>query len=196
MVEIFKHLISLSTLIFLSACTPTNYIPTPVTDFLDPPIILSCPEHRVVSDASRIEKFVDGDTQGLIDVDFKATITNMRLACESNVDKQSKLGSMDVSISLDFLAERGPANSLGNSKFLYFLAITDRNYKILYRESFKVSFTFETKSSRLIMSSKPITVELPIQKETTNEDYIIFSGFQTSREQLNRNRLEKMQREN
>ena len=196
MVQNFKHLIILSTLIFLSACSPTNYIPTPVRDFLDPPIILSCPEHRVVSDASQIEKFVDGGTQGLIDVDFKATITNMRLTCETNVDKQSKLGSMDASISLDFLAERGPANAPGNSKFSYFLAITDRNYKILYRESFKISFTFETKSSRLVMSSKPITVELPIRKETTNKDYIIFSGFQTSREQLNRNRLEKMQREN
>ena len=177
--------------VLLSGCETASSITEPISDLLTDPIVLPCPEYRILADAAKFEKFKPGEGRALIDLDYETTIINMRLACKTQIEKDTRNGYMDISVKLDFLAKRGPENQFKQSDFIYFLSVTDRDYKILYREQFKIVFAFKRNTSQMIMASKPITLQLPITKNISSDNFIIFSGFQTSREQLLRNRKNK-----
>ena len=172
-------------------CEKAKSISQPITDFMVKPVVLPCPDYRILADASKLEKFKPKSLQSLIDVEFNGRITNMALTCKSKIQKKTKTGFLDVEISLKFKLSRGPVRNIKAYSFRYFIGVTDQNYKILYREGFQTKFNFKNNAPSIVFASNPITIELPILKGMSNKNYIIFSGFETTREQLKQNRIYK-----
>lgn len=152
------------------------------------PVVLSCPDYRVVADAAELVKFRDGPGRDLIDVDFEGAIVDVQLGCVTDVDRRTRRGTMEVEVTVSFDARRGPANRDRKARFPYFVSVVDRDRTILYREEFAITIDFPGNKTRLVFRNEPITLELPILRNRSSRDYSIFAGFKLTRGQLRFNR--------
>jgi hypothetical protein len=153
--------------------------------------ILPCPDYRILAVAANYTAYRDGPGRDLTDVDFEGQYNNMRLACATFRDKETKIGMMEVEVILDFIAQRGPANKTRQATFPYFISVTDLNHKILYREEFKVAVNFDNNRTGFGFRNSPVTLELDLKPGRTGENYIIFTGFVVTPEQLKANRARR-----
>ncbi|MEX1206447.1 MAG: hypothetical protein WEB85_14480, partial [Dongiaceae bacterium] len=92
-----------------------------------PPI--PCPRAVTVADAASLTRFDDAG-RDLTDVLFEAEIAQIASACEYDE------GAVDVTVQVQFVALRGPADRERRGDFAYFVAIADAGQTILVRESF------------------------------------------------------------
>ena len=168
----------------LGACSAYEY----VTDKLSDPIILRCPDYLVLADAANLVRFKDGPGRDLIDVDFELEIIGVQLACISNIDRKTRVGTMDVDVTVSFRAQRGPANRSRKGRFQYFISIDDKNRKVLYREGFGIKIQFPGNKTRLVFRSKPVTLEIPITPKRASRSYRLFTGLILSRKEVEFNR--------
>ena len=180
---------ALMSVLLLAGCSATET----VTGYFSKPVILSCPDYRILADAADYTTYRPGTGRDLIDVDVEGKYNNMRVACLTKIDKETRVGIMEVEITLDFIAQRGPANTTRKATFPYFISVTDLNKKILYREEFNVSVDFKGNLTGFSFRNDPITLELPLKPDVTGENYIIFTGFTLTREQLEINRTRRRQ---
>ena len=173
----------------LTACSGYQYI----TDKMSDPIILKCPDYLVLADAATLVKFRDGPGRDLVDVSYEGEIKGVQLGCVSNIDKQTRTGSVDVDVTLQFVATRGPANRNRKARFDYFISVVDPNQKILDRQAYPLVVTFPGNKTRVQFASKPVVLTLPITAEWSSRYYRIFTGLILSRDELRFNR-ENIQR--
>lgn len=173
----------------LGACGAYQY----AADKLSEPIVLSCPDYLVLADAANLTRFRDGPGRDLIDIDFETEIVRVQLECTSNIDKRTRVGTLDVDVIVTFRAERGPANRSRKGRFNYFISVVGRDQKILYREAFAIKVGFPGNKTRLVVRSEPVTLEIPITPKRASRSFRIFAGLKLSREELefNRRRREK-----
>ncbi len=172
----------------LSACETAQEGYDSVSLLWSTPIILPCPEFKIVADAARLVKFRDGPGRDLIDVDVEGLIGNVTLACLSKINKKTRQGSMEVEATVVFGAQRGPANATRKAILPYFITVTDLNKTILYREKFKVGVIYPGNQTSAKFAGENVTLQLPIDKKISQKDYVIYTGFQLTREQLEYNR--------
>ena len=152
-------LISVLLLLSLNACGGYQYIADKMSD----PIILKCPDYLVLADAATLIKFRDGPGRDLVDVNYEGEITGVQLGCVSNIDKQSKTGSMDVDVTVLFSANRGPANQSRKARFDYFISVVDPKREILDRQGYPLVVTFPGNKTRVQFANKPVILTLPIK---------------------------------
>jgi len=164
-----------------------------VTNLITKPVILPCPDYRILADAAYYTTYRPGVGRDLTDVDVEGNFENMRLACLTKMDKKTRVGVMEVDVILNFVAGRGPANTTRKAEFPYFISVTDLNRKILYREKFKVAVDFEGNLTGLGFRAEPTTLELPLKPNLTGENYIVYAGFVLTHEQLKLNRARRRQ---
>lgn len=180
----------LTTTSLLAGCGATEQ----VKDLFADPIILPCPDERILADAAELVRYAEGQGRDLTDVDSEGQIVNMALACLTKIDKKTRVGEMEVEIVFNFLATRGPANRTRKAQFPYFVSVTDLNKKILYREEFEVAVDFSGNRTRLAFTNEPpITITLPLRPELTGKNYLIYGGFLPNHEQLEQNRQRRKQ---
>lgn len=168
----------------LGACSAYQYVSDKISD----PIVLRCPDYLVIADAANLVRFRDGPGRDLIDIDFEAEIIGVQLACTSNIDKRTLVGTLDVDVFVSFRAERGPANRSRKGRFNYFISVVDRDLKILYREAFTINVGFPGNKTRLVLRSEPVTLEIPITPKRASRSFRIFAGLKLSRDELEFNR--------
>ena len=168
----------------LGACSAYQY----VTDKLSEPIVLSCPDYLVIADAANLVRFRDGPGRDLIDVDFETEIIRVQLACTSNIDRKTRVGTLDVEVFVSFRAQRGPANRSRKGRFDYFISVVGRDNRILYREAFAINVGFPGNKTRLLLRSEPVTLEIPITPKRASRSFRIFAGLELSRDELEFNR--------
>jgi hypothetical protein len=120
-------------------------------------------------------------------------IIRVQLACTSNIDKKTRVGTLEVEVFVSFHAERGPANRSRKGRFDFFISVVDRVNKILYREAFAINVGFPGNKTRLLLRSESVTLEIPITPKRASRSYRIFAGLELSRDELefNRRRREK-----
>lgn len=157
-------------------------------------IQLSCPNHNIIADASRRLTYQPGAGRDLIDIDNEIVVTGVSLVCDSNVDRDTRSGTMTVSVSIDMDAVRGPANRDRRADIEYFVSVTDRANKILYREAFTIKMAFAENESRREVSSPPVPLVIPIQAGQTGRNFRILVGLVLTREQLEMNRKDRRPR--
>ena len=187
----WAHLALIATAIgILSSCETVDKMKNVFAD----PIILACPETRILADASEIIRYIDGGGRDLTDVDTEGKIQNINLACLTKIDRETRVGIMEVEVRLNIAASRGPANRNRKATYPYLIIVTDLNKKIVYREKFNVGVNFTGNRSRFSFSNEPITIELPLRTDLTGKNYLIYSGFALTHEQLSHNRLRRKQR--
>ena len=162
------------------------------------PVIMNCPEYRVLADAASLVMFRDGTGHDIVDVDVEGQLIGMRLGCQTDMDKGDKSGNMQVEATVLFGGSRGPANQSRKGVFTYFLRVTDTNDRILYGENFKIGIPFPGNQTRVRFRTGMITLELPIKIaddgkswELSNRDYVIWTGFALTPEQLKFNRARR-----
>ncbi|HEY4635458.1 MAG TPA: hypothetical protein VIG92_02765 [Rhodospirillales bacterium] len=168
----------------LTACSAYEY----ATDLISTPIVLQCPKSWVIADAANLVRFRQGGGRDLTDVDYEGQITGVRLGCTTNLDKKTRVGTMDVDVNVLFDATRGPANRDRKALFRYFISVSDNDRKILYREAFSLPVEFPGNTTRLRIQSSTITLQLPIDPKRSSSYYLVFAGYELTHEELEFNR--------
>lgn len=168
----------------LTACSAYEF----ATDLISAPIVLQCPKSWVIADAADLVRFRQGGGRDLIDVDYEGQITGVRLGCTTNLDKKTRVGTMDVDVNILFDATRGPANRDRKAQFKYFISVSDNDRKILYREVFSLPIEFPGNRTKLRIQSDTITLQLPIEPKRSSSYYLVFAGYQLTHEELEFNR--------
>lgn len=176
------HSLFLLPLLVLAACE------TPGIPFLQKDVILQCPNYFILEDAAALTKFRDGPGRDITDVEYRAQIGEMELACLTDVDYESNTGNMTIEVSPIIAAEMGPANQTETATLPYFVVVTDTNKKILYREELAVNISFKLNKTQVIFKAPPTSIIIPITPTIRNKYYLIYSGFELTREQVEDNR--------
>lgn len=166
----------------LSACENSG-IP-----LISKPIVLPCPGYQILEDASALTKFQDGPGRDITDIAFKAEMREIRLACLSEIDKETNSGHMEIEVAPVMLAEMGSAIGNENATLPYFVVVTDPEKKILYREELAMQVSFKGNRTRLVATAPATTVVIPITPKIRNNYYIIYGGFALTPEQTEYNR--------
>ena len=162
-----------------------------VTSLWDKPTILPCPDYRILADAARIVQFRQGTGRDLVDVNIDGRIKDLAMECLTDLNKDTNSGNMEVAIRVSFGAKRGPANTSKQAVLPYFISVTDQKRNVLYREEFKVSIRFPGNQSAIQFFGETLTLELPLTPKVSSQSYLIYSGFQLNRKQLQYNQRTK-----
>ena len=149
---------------------------------------MPCPTQLVLPDANSITAFKPGAGQDLIDIDHKIMLNEVLTSCTTFRNQKTGVGNMDVNVSLAMLAERGPTNTTKRAAIPYFIAVTNNERKVLYREEFTLNVNFEGNRSKLSALTPSVTLSLPLRKEIVGLSYRIYGGLKTSKKQLLYNR--------
>ena len=178
----------------LSGCETVENTYDRVYGLWDEPVVLPCPDYRILSDAARIVQFREGQGRDLIDVNIDSRIHDLTMECITSLDKETQLGNMGVDVKVAFNVKRGPANVTKKALLTYFVSVIDQKKNILYREEFLMSGRFAGNQSAMYFFGETIKLELPLTRKISSRDYIIYVGFLLNREQLIYNQRSKTQR--
>ena len=165
-----------------------------VASLWDKPTILPCPDYRILADAARIVQFRQGAGRDLVDVNIDGRIEDLAMECLTDLNKDTNSGNMEVAITVSFGAKRGPANTSKLAVLPYFISVTDQKRNVLYREEFKVSVRFPGNQSAIQFFGETVTLELPLTPKVSSQSYLIYSGLQLNRKQLQYNQRTKDRR--
>ena len=159
-----------------------------ITNVFDEPVLLPCPEYFIPADSANLVAFKPGPGRDLIDVDHSGKIGNLRTGCQYRINKKTNAGSVDLEIGVLFAVERGPANRSRRATYPYFIAITDDEKKVLYREQLKLPVDFSGNQNRRVVTGERVVLEVPLKSGQDGRHFRIYAGFLLNRQQLDYNR--------
>jgi len=142
-----------------------------------------CPTVATVDDAATLTRFVGSD-RDLTDVAFEAEIGEMKGSCGYDEDE------IDVDLTVEFIASRGPADTARRADFRYFVAIARRDQTILARKEFDSHIEFPGNQTRAGIVEE-LVQRIPIQPGESGRNYVIYVGFALSPEELEFNRAQR-----
>jgi hypothetical protein len=162
-------------LLALAACdTPIFQKPAP-----PPP----CPTVAAVDDAARLTRF-SGAGRDLTDVAFEAEVGDMTGSCGYDGD------TIDVDLTVQFIASRGPADQARRADFRYFVAIARRDQTVVARKEFDSFIEFPGNQTRAGIVEE-LAQRIPIKSGESGTNFIIYIGFALTPEELEFNRAQQ-----
>ena len=144
---------------------------------------LLCPTASIISDAAQLTQFVDGPGRDLIDIRFEARIEALASECDYNREQDRITTSTLVRI----VASRGPAAQGSGGTFPFFVAVVDDNQRVLARERFESTMTFDSNRRRVGVVEE-IEEVIPLPAGLSGANYEILVGFELTADQLEFNR--------
>jgi CDGSH-type Zn-finger protein len=141
---------------------------------------LPCPQLVMLRDSDRVVKFI-GEGRDLTDVEYEAAIRAPTLACRYDDDV------LEALVRVNLVALRGPADDDRGVQLVYFVAVGDRDQKIIVREEFPVELKFEGNLTRIGVTEE-VEPRIPLLAEETGADYQIFVGLRLTPDELEYNR--------
>ncbi len=146
----------------------------------------TCPSAVVVSDARHLYDFAPGGS-GAADVRIAARITIPAARCK--IEDGRALVDLDV----PFDAARGPGLRKGRVEieFSYFVAVADRFDNILAKEVFTATVKIGGDQERT-STVESIQQVIPLGADQDGSQFVIYVGFQLSREQIEFNRRNRL----
>ena len=138
-----------------------------------------CPQVTGVPGAQYLIRFAQSG-QDLTDVLFEAEVKGMATICEYD----DNLIEVDMRVSIE--AARGPADIGRRANFNYFVAISDRNRKILAREEFRLEVPFPGNRTRVALVEE-ISHRIPLKVGQDGTDFIIYVGLAMTANELQYN---------
>lgn len=147
-----------------------------------------CPPVSVISEAASLTRFAPGRGRDLVDVDFRAELTDLRSGC-IYAKEEGGASKLVVAVAPALVTARGPANENRKADFQYFVSVVGRDADILNKQLFPVSVAFPGNSTRvdIVQDDPPVSVDLPIAAEG-EQYYEILLGLQLSEDELRYNR--------
>ena len=175
--------------LFAGACSQQelNTI-NPFADKTPPP---PCPSLNVLADAANLTRFRPGPGEDLTDVLFEARMANIGMACEHDIDEDTRDGRLEMSVQLFLEADRGPADRSRKAQLPYFVSLTDSDRTPLVKEVFDVVVDFPGNRTRVAAMDEPVEIDIPLKAGQTGRDFKIWVGFQLTREELAYNRRQR-----
>ncbi len=137
-----------------------------------------CPGISVPDDARRAVIYRPGPGRDPSDIRYEAAIVEVRARCVT------AKGRVTVQTTIEIVARRGPAAEDRRGRFAYFVAITDRDRKILAKQTFPADIDFPERVSRAGLRDE-VEQSIPLKPGQSGADYLIFVGFQLNAAQLN-----------
>lgn len=145
-----------------------------------------CPPTAILDEPGQLFRFQTAASSGPGDMLFQTKMKKISGICD--FDEKS----IDMELSIVMEALRGPANKAGRAQFVYFVAILDRDRKILNRVEFPMLAIFERQDTRVDFV-EDVTVTIPRKKGDAPNDYLVYLGYEMTPEELayNRRRLKR-----
>ncbi len=153
------------------------------TDDLPP-----CPPVYILSDAKDVTKFRPGSGQDLADIVAKAEIVGYHGTCEYKKPDNGKGWNVDLELQVAIQAWRGPANTTHSADLSYFVAIPYFYPKDQAKAVFPLRVQFPAGSDQVRGVDQPIHMTIPIGDKDAISKYVVYLGFQTTRQELEHNR--------
>lgn len=165
-----RFFIAVAGLLLVSACGSTQEI-------------VRCPDVRVPSETGNLTRFGPGDGRDITDVVMEAQFEEVRGECSVDDDE------VQVAALVKITARQGPASNLQQGEFSFFVAVTDRKRNILSRRSVPAIVDFSGNRSRVTYFER-LKVDIPKAESQAGDEFLIFMGFELSREEVGFNRAQ------
>jgi hypothetical protein len=147
----------------------------------------ACPPVGSIYDASRIVEFRDGSDELYTDIRYTGEITDVRSFCRYTGDNP-----LTAELEVDFAFGKGAAADANSHDFAYWVAVTRRNGKVLAKEYYTVTATFEGGSKLDGTSARIDRITIPRADETiAGSNFEIVVGFDLTEQELEFNRAGK-----
>jgi len=143
-----------------------------------------CPATKRVPDAGRLTAFADGE-QVPSARRFAARIDAMGVTCERVDTERGAALATDLSLRLE--TKRGPAMASPAVRYRYFVAVLDREGRVIARRAFPVKLDFSGNAGTL-RTTERVSQRIPLTGRQTARDYTVYVGFELSEAQLRYNR--------
>ena len=140
----------------------------------------ACPRVAVLANAERLVKFRPGEGRDLTDVLLTGRVQDVRYECEYEDDV------LTVTMLLQMLINRGPANRDRQAEFQYFIGVVkmaDGEQHVMSKQVYNVRMAFEENSrTALIEGDRRATINL--DPEELGTSYSLLVGFQLTRKEF------------
>ncbi|MBE9606169.1 hypothetical protein IAI18_14995 [Acetobacteraceae bacterium H6797] len=142
-----------------------------------------CPRIGIISDAADLTRF-SGGSRDLAAMQLDAKITGFNAKC----DFAERGKALDVSLTINIQAERGPAFQGRVAELPYLIAVVDpAGNRVMAREAYVIRANFEPNVPRTQVGTEEVSIRIPgIPPEAAQKSVLI--GFQLTPDELALNR--------
>ncbi len=154
----------------VSTPSPANAMPADPTTY--------CPQVAVLQQAQTVTLFLPGRS------DVASQISTVQMTSVSGActyKKKHHEGLLEVKLTVNFMADNGPANNGQQITLPWFVAITQGN-QIIEKKDYQITLKFNGNMSTTAASSKPVKIELAAVPASA--DVQILTGVQMTPAQL------------
>lgn len=144
-----------------------------------------CPPIYILGDAGKVTKYRDGPGRDLTDVVAEAEILGFQGGC--TYDEQGAVVDLQVTLGV----KRGPGDTSRSVDLSYFVAIPLYFPSPEAKAVFPVTVTFPEGANYGRYTDEEVTMRVPVKDGDVIQRYEIYLGFQTTQEELERNRQGK-----
>jgi hypothetical protein len=141
-----------------------------------------CPQPVLIRPAEDLTRY-NGAGRDLTDMVLDGRITGLQGSCRL----ADKPGQLDVSVQVAMELARGPAAPSRALDVPYFVAVTEGE-QILGKQTLTQHVEFPPNVDRVRVTSRTVTLRLPIGPQKSGAAYAVNVGFQLTPEELQQNR--------
>ncbi|HWX48754.1 MAG TPA: hypothetical protein VNZ61_11920 [Roseomonas sp.] len=142
-----------------------------------------CPRVAILSDAADLTRFRPGGGQDLTAMELNASLSGFQAKC----DYAPERAGLDVTLTPNFTAERGPAAQGRTAEIPYMVAVVEDGNRILSRATYTIQVEFPPNVSRSRSEGEELSIRLPGTPQSAAQKSILL-GFVLSPEELALNR--------
>jgi hypothetical protein len=150
-----------------------------------------CPRVSLLSDASHETRFADGPGRDIIDIVLEAEVTDVKRACQYEVDDKTETGKIETQLLVSLDLSRGPAAKSRETTFSYFVALTDAAHNVLQKQVFPNKVEFPPNRSRVAWTDEAVTITIPLVAKQTGRDFEVYVGLQLTPDEVEYNRTKQ-----
>ena len=148
------------------------------------PSVIACPDVKVIAELGNLVRFKPGDGRDITDVVMEAQFEEVRGECSVDDDE------VEMALLVVITARRGPASQVLSDDFSLVAAVTDQDRTILSRRTVPGTFDFSGNRARVRYLER-LKIDIPKQEQQGARDFIVFIGFDLTRDQLQFNRAQQ-----
>ena len=150
-------------------------------------VLPSCPEIRILPEASFITQFRNGPGRDITDIIHESRLVGYSGSCEF-VGDAPNFTAVDVTLRPVMDVSRGPAAGGRAVEIKYFVAVPAFYPRPEGRSEFGVRAIFPENRDNMRLRDEELTIRLPLTGGRTTSDLPVYLGFVLTPEQLEFNR--------
>lgn len=142
----------------------------------------SCPKVGVLADAAKLVNFA-GSESSMSEIVYRAEIVNAAATCDIDDDR------VDLALAIQVHAVRDAAGGAAIYPARYFVAVVDKDERILAKKVFDLAIAFEGAQAQRVLRDSIDEIRIPIENEEAAGTYQVLVGFELTPDQVIYNRV-------